>query len=232
VSEICRQPWRSIGNRRSARQHTGRQCRPRCGPDPRRRSPEVGTERPSFERHAVLIEIGQSALSTLAPGSHPSMWSKERFSIIKTTTVSNGAAAGAGSGLLTAGRRRGGVAAFDLNPRPSAARLAASARTLWRVDFQTIPSPLWRCPWRSGLSAVTHPVLQARVNQLICSVRKVLGSLLLSGETGLQPPEYHSPARSADDHCRCSAEDALPAPLISQEAVLLKERSASFRERG
>jgi hypothetical protein len=70
------------------------------------------------------------------------------------------------------------------------------------------------------------------VNQLICSVRKVLRSLLLSGETGLQPPEYHSPARSADDHYRCSAEDALPAPLISQEAVLLKERSASFRERG
>jgi hypothetical protein len=124
--------------------------------------------------------------------------------------VSNGAAAGAGSGLPDCGSApRGGVAAFDLNPRPSAARLAASARTLRRVDFHTIPSPLWRCPWRSGLSAVTHPVLQARVNQLICSVRKVLRSLLLSGATGLQPPEYHSPARSADDHYRCSAEDAL-----------------------
>jgi hypothetical protein len=140
---------------------------------------------------------------------------------------SNGAAAGAGSGLPDCGSApRGGVAAFDLNPRQA---LRGWPRALERcgawISKPYLPPP-WCCPCRSGLSAVTHPVLQARVNQ------QVLRSLLLSGETGLQPPEYHSPARSADDHYRCSAEDALPAPLISQEAVLLKERSASFRERG
>src|SRR5689334_24060565 len=54
---VCRKP--------PQRPSAYRTAMPAQGPDLRRRSPAVGTERPSLERHVVLIEIGQSALSTI-----------------------------------------------------------------------------------------------------------------------------------------------------------------------
>ena len=108
--EICRRPWRSAGSRRSARRHTGSRYLAKYGQDPRKRSPEnrVRGARSCGSRRLCRHTTGR-ACRPFAPGSHPSTWSKDRFSIMSTTTVSKGASVGAGSELLVCERQFHGM---------------------------------------------------------------------------------------------------------------------------
>ena len=77
----------------------------------------------------------------LAPGSQPSMWSNDRFSIISTTTVSNGASFGGGSEQTCtpfASAAQGSIAPPPHPFKPSVAAPADSARNRRRVTLLVI----------------------------------------------------------------------------------------------